>query len=63
MQEAINVILKKRKADGRWNTQAAHPGQVHFVMEEAGKQSRWNTLRVLRVLKHFEIEYDGYVED
>lgn len=56
MQAAINEILKKRKADGRWNVPAAHPGQVHFEMEKAGKRSRWNTLRALRVLKHFEIE-------
>lgn len=51
MDAAINVILRKRKPDGRWNVQAAHPGQVHFVMEQAGKPSRWNTLRALRILK------------
>jgi hypothetical protein len=56
MKPAIDVILKKRKADGRWNLQAAHPGQVHFKMEQAGKPSRWNTLRALRVLKHFGIK-------
>ncbi len=56
MDAAINVILKKRKADRRWNLQAAHPGQVHFKMEQAGKPSRWNTLRALRVLKHFQIK-------
>jgi hypothetical protein len=54
MEAAIDVILKKRKADSRWNLQAAHPGQVHFKMEQAGKPSRWNTLRALRVLKHFD---------
>jgi hypothetical protein len=56
MKPAIDVILKKRKADGRWNLQAAHPGQEHFKMEQAGKPSRWNTLRALRVLKHFGIK-------
>lgn len=55
MDAAIDVILKKRKADGLWNLQAAHPGQVHFTMEKAGKPSRWNTLRALRVLKHYNI--------
>ena len=53
MQDAIDVILKKRKKDGTWNVQAHHPGAVHFHMETAGKSSRWNTLRILRVLKHF----------
>ncbi len=54
MQAAIQVILEKRNKNGTWNVQAAHPGQVHFVMEKAGKPSRWNTLRALRVLKHFK---------
>ena len=55
MEAAINIIRKKKRVDGRWNVQAAHPGQVHFVMEKAGKPSRWNTLRALRVFKHFGI--------
>lgn len=55
MQKAINVLLKKRNKDGTWNVQAKHPGQAHFDMEEAGKSSRWNTLRALRVFKHFKI--------
>jgi hypothetical protein len=56
MKPAIDVILKKRRKDGAWNVQAAHPGKVHVEMEKAGKSSRWNTLRVLRVLKHFQLE-------
>lgn len=55
MSPAINVILQKRKKDGRWNAQAKHPGQVHFEMEKAGTAGRWNTLLALRVLKHFGI--------
>jgi len=54
MSEAISELLKKRKRNGTWNVQAAHPGQVHFVLEKAGTESKWNTLRALRVLKHFE---------
>ncbi|MDH4088896.1 MAG: hypothetical protein OEV74_01290 [Cyclobacteriaceae bacterium] len=56
MKPALEVLLKKRNADSTWNVQAKHPGQVHFEMEKAGKPSRWNTLRALRVLKHFGIE-------
>ena len=55
MDEAIAVLLKKRNKNGTWNMQAAHPGEVHFEMEKAGKPSRWNTLRAMRVLKHFKI--------
>ena len=56
MQDAIDVLREKRRKDGRWNLNARHPGQTHFEMEKAGKASRWNTLRVLRVFKHFGIE-------
>ena len=53
MGEAVQVLLKKQRADSRWPLQAKHPGQTHFDMEKAGEPSRWNTLRALRVLKHF----------
>ncbi|MBL0340769.1 MAG: hypothetical protein IPP71_07540 [Bacteroidetes bacterium] len=56
MKAAIDVLKSKRNNEGFWNMQAAHPGQVHVSMEKAGKPSRWITLRVLRVMKHFEIE-------
>lgn len=54
MNDAITEILKKQNKDGTWNIQAAHSGKVHFIMEQAGKPSRWNTLRAMRVLKHFD---------
>ena len=53
---AIELILSKRNKKGTWNQYAAHPGQVHFQMEKAGKPGRWNTLRALRVLKHYNID-------
>jgi hypothetical protein len=53
MKPAIDVLLKKRNKDATWNLQAKHPGKEHFEMEKAGKPSRWNTLRAMRVLKHF----------
>jgi hypothetical protein len=54
MEDAIEVIIKKRTADGLWKLAAPHAGQTHFHMEQAGKPSRWNTLRVLRVLQHYK---------
>lgn len=56
MTEAMTYLNQKKNKDGTWNMQAAHAGKVHFVMEKAGKSSKWNTLRTLRVVKHFEIE-------
>ena len=55
LQAAIDVLHRKRRKDGLWNVQAKHPGQVHVEMEKAGKASRWNTLRVMRVFQHFNI--------
>lgn len=52
MEAALEILKKKRRADGAWPVQAKHAGQVHFDMEKTGSPSRWNTLRALRVLKH-----------
>ncbi|MBC8192823.1 MAG: hypothetical protein H8E18_10605 [FCB group bacterium] len=54
MQDALDLLKKKRLKDGRWPVQSKHPGQTHFDMEKTGDASRWNTLRALRVLKHFD---------
>jgi hypothetical protein len=48
--EAIDLVESKRDRAGRWPLQNRHTGREHFVMEEPGKPSRWNTLRSLRVL-------------
>ena len=56
MNPAIQVLQKKRNKNCTWNLQAKHPGKEHFEMEKAGKPSRWNTLRAMRVLEYFKIE-------
>jgi hypothetical protein len=53
MGDAMEVLLAKRRPDGRWPLQAAHPGATHFLMEEPRTQSRWNTLLALRVLRAY----------
>ena len=54
LQEALDILKEKQRKDHKWPHQNKHPGQVHFDMETARQPSRWNTLRALRVLKHFE---------
>ncbi|MDX1615225.1 MAG: hypothetical protein R3300_13005 [Candidatus Promineifilaceae bacterium] len=54
LQPALDVVQQKRRKDGRWPVQARHAGQTHFDMEPTGRPSRWNTLRALRVLAHFQ---------
>lgn len=53
MQDALNILMVKRRKDNKWPVQAKHPGKTHFDMEVTGGPSRWNTLRALRVLKRF----------
>ena len=56
LRSAIDWLLNKRNfKNNSWKVHAKHPGKTHFEMEKAGKASRWNTLRALRVLKHFDL--------
>jgi hypothetical protein len=51
MAEAIDLVVQKRGADGRWSLENPHPEQLDLGMDETeGKASRWITLRALRVL-------------
>ncbi|MGE3074910.1 MAG: hypothetical protein AB7N24_02175 [Dehalococcoidia bacterium] len=52
--EAIEAVRAKQRADGTWPLQMRHTGRTFFEMEHPGKPSRWNTLRVLRVLRWWE---------
>ena len=56
LSDAIDVVLAKRGADGRWPQQQPQSGRTWFTMEPVGKPSRWNTLRALRVLRWWEKE-------
>ena len=51
VSEAIELVKQRRAADGTWLLRNVHPGKVHFVMEQPGLPSRWNTLRAMRVLR------------
>ena len=54
MESALQIVISRRKKDGKWLVQQKHKGAVHFDMEKTGGPSRWNTLRCLRVLDHFK---------
>lgn len=54
MEDALEVLMNKRRKDGTWPVQAKHVGQVHFDMEKTGASSRWNTLRAMRVLEYYK---------
>jgi hypothetical protein len=50
LRDAIEVIRRARRTDGRWPTYAAYHGRHWFQLEPPGA-SRWNTFRALRVLR------------
>lgn len=51
--DAVDVLQRARRRDGRWPTYAAYAGRQWFRLETSGA-SRWNTARVLRVLRWWE---------
>mgnify|MGYP003537804826 CR=1 FL=1 len=53
--EAIELLLNKRRDDGRWALENTHQGPtlISFGEGDTGP-SRWNTLRALRVLRWWE---------
>jgi hypothetical protein len=64
LDDALEILIKKRLKDGTWPLQQRYPGRTYFEMETVGQPqpaspksllglagSRWNTLRALRVLK------------
>ena len=51
--DAVDVVRRARRRDGRWPTYAPYPGRQWFQLETPGP-SRWNTCRVLRVLRWWE---------
>jgi hypothetical protein len=51
LSEAVDIVNRRRGADGRWTLEYAYKGKTHFDLEPVRAPSRWNTLRALRVLK------------
>jgi hypothetical protein len=51
LDDALDLLREKRKPNGRWPLQKRIPGTLLVEMEKPGRESRWNTLRALRVLR------------
>lgn len=54
LSDALKLIGKKRTAAGLWRLENVYVGKTFFAMETKGRESRWNTLRALRVRKWAE---------
>ncbi len=53
LDDALELLCKKQKKSGKWTVQNKHAGRVYFDMEKTGSESRWNTLRALRILDKY----------
>ncbi len=54
MDDAVNIVRKKRGDGGRWKTENAYGSERLLIpMEQKGIASKWITLRALRVLKRY----------
>ena len=52
--EAMGLVIQRRRADGRWLLDVRHRDTLHTEMAgEVGEPNRWVTLRALRVLRWF----------
>ena len=51
MLDAMEILKKKQTADGFWKLEQKYPAKIFFEMEKVGRESRWNTLRALRIIK------------
>lgn len=51
LAEAIDIVGRSQREDGRWSLEHSYKGKTYFELERLGAPSRWNTLRALRVLK------------
>ena len=54
LAEAIDIVRRRQRADGRWVLDQSYKGKTYFELERVGASSRWNTLRALRVLKWWD---------
>ena len=51
LDDPMELLLEQRRPSGRWPLQRRIPGTLLAEMEKPGGDSRWNTLRALRVLR------------
>jgi hypothetical protein len=54
LEDAIDLIRRRRRSDGRWACASPQPGALHFQLERPGAPSRWVTLKCLRILKWWD---------
>jgi hypothetical protein len=51
LDDALQLLLQKRRPDGKWILESAPTGRMQANLETVGKPSKWITLNALKVLK------------
>lgn len=53
LDDALDIVRRRSRADGRWAGAAQYPGEKHVAYPRPGEPNRWVTLRALRSIRHF----------
>jgi len=53
MQDSIDIVESKQDKQGRWILENTYNGRFITNIEQKGKQSKWITLKAIRVLKRY----------
>jgi hypothetical protein len=51
LNDPVSLLESRVNKNGRWPVEKRIPGATHFDMELFGDESRWNTMRALRVFR------------
>jgi len=51
IDDALEILLQKQNADGKWILEKTPASRMHTNLEQKGKPSKWITLRALTVIR------------
>jgi len=60
LQDAIEILKKKRLKDGTWKLENTFNGRTPVSIEKKGESSKWITLRALIALKEYGVTPQGF---
>jgi hypothetical protein len=55
MQEAVDLVISKQDAKGRWKLESTFNGRVQVNIEQQHRPSKWVTLNALRTLERLDL--------
>ncbi|UCH57196.1 MAG: hypothetical protein JSV18_07645 [Candidatus Bathyarchaeota archaeon] len=61
INDALDVLLRRRDPDGRWILDHTPSGRMQTNLEQKGRPSKWVTLNALRVLKRVYQSKSAYI--